>query len=140
MLIFPFFDRFPMLPYLNHTNRRKIDISFIYEDKDKNLKFKIINKWLWYFWKIQKWRNKSILNLQARWFLQYHYTKYFTLVSNSKSLKLSRPKTLINKILSNANLSTIFIETHLKNSVHLNNSKRRLHGCRAVRYGDHIHF
>jgi hypothetical protein len=46
---FPFFDRFSLLPYLNHTNGRKIDISFIYEDKDKNLKFKIINKWLWYF-------------------------------------------------------------------------------------------
>jgi hypothetical protein len=26
---FPFFDRFSLLPYLNHTNGRKIDISFI---------------------------------------------------------------------------------------------------------------
>ena len=91
----------------------------------------------------EKSRNGEInqsITCNIKWFLQYHYTKYFTLVSNSKSLKLSRPKTLINKILSNANLSTIFIEPHLKNSVHLNNSKIRLHGCRAVRYGDHIHF
>ena len=91
----------------------------------------------------EKSRNGEInqsITCNIKWFLQYHYTKYFTLVSNSKSLKLSKPKTLINKILSNANLSTIFIEPHLKNSVHLNNSKIRLHGCRAVRYGDHIHF
>ena len=62
--------------------------------------------------------------------------------SNSKRLKFSKPatKTLINKILSNATLGMVFIAPHLKNSVHLNNSKIRLHGCRAVRYGDHIHF
>jgi hypothetical protein len=34
---FPFFDGFPLLPHLSHNAGRKIDISFIYEDKDKKI-------------------------------------------------------------------------------------------------------
>ena len=32
---FPFFDGFPLLPHLSHHDGKKIDISFIYEDKDQ---------------------------------------------------------------------------------------------------------
>jgi hypothetical protein len=65
-----------------------------------------------------------------------------SLLGSSKDLKFSKSatKTLLNNILSNANVSKVFIEPHLKNRIHLNNSKIRFHGCSAVGHDDHIHF
>ncbi|WP_298780187.1 hypothetical protein [uncultured Polaribacter sp.] len=34
---FPFFDGFPLLPHLSHNDGRKIDVSFIYKDKNMKL-------------------------------------------------------------------------------------------------------
>ena len=31
---FPFFDGFPLLPHLSHNDGKKLDLSFIYEDKN----------------------------------------------------------------------------------------------------------
>jgi hypothetical protein len=140
---FPFFDGFPLLPHLSHNAGRKIDISFIYEDKDKkisNLKPSISGYGI--FEKPRKGEINQSLTCKKNGFWQYDFTKHITFSSSSKDLKFSKSatKTLLNNILLNANVSKVFIEPHLKNRIHLNNSKIRFHGCSAVRHDDHIHF
>ena len=143
MLIFLFFDGFPLFPHLSHNDGRKIDISFIYEDKEKkisNLKPSISGYGI--FEKPRKGEINQSLTCKQNGFWQYDFTKHLTLDSNYKDLRFSKSatKTLINNILSNANVSTVFIEPHLKNRINLNNSKIHFHVCRAVRHDDHIHF
>tara|TARA_R110001592_G_scaffold178441_2_gene419386 strand:- start:790 stop:1302 length:513 start_codon:yes stop_codon:yes gene_type:complete len=140
---FPFFDGFPLLPHLSHTDGKKIDISFIYEDKDKKISnLKPSTSGYGIFEKPRKGEINQSLICKQNGFWQYDFTKYLTFGSSSKDLKFSKSATkiLINNILSNANLSKVFIEPHLKNRVHLHNSKIRFHGCRAVKHDDHIHF
>jgi hypothetical protein len=122
---------------------KKIDISFIYEDKDKkisNLKPSISGYGI--LLKPRKGETNESLTCKQDSFWQYNFTKHLNLGSNSKDLRFSKPaaKTLINKTLSNATLGMVFMEPHLKNRVHLNNSKIRFHGRSAVRHDYHLHF
>ncbi len=138
---FPFFDSFPLLPHLSHNDGKKIDISFIYEDKNRLTNLKPSRSGYGIFEAPLKGEMNQTKICKQNGFWQYDFTKHVTLGTHSKNLKLSKSgtTTLINKILANINVSKIFIEPHLKARLHLNNSKIRFQGCKAVRHDDHIH-
>ncbi|ARV16496.1 hypothetical protein [Polaribacter sp. SA4-12] len=140
---FPFIDGFPLLPHLSHNDGKKIDLSFIYQDKKgKTTNLKPSNSGYGIFVEPTKNEINQTNICKNRGFWQYDFTKYFTLGSFNKNLKLSEKATkkLILKILENNKVSKVFIEPHLKSRLNLNNSKIRFHGCGAVRHDDHIHF
>jgi hypothetical protein len=138
---FPFFDGFPLLPHLSHNDGKKIDISFIYEDENGKTNLKPSRSGYGIFEVPLKGEINQTNICKKNGFWQYDFTKHVTLGTHSQNLKFSKSgtKTLINKILANKNVSKIFIEPHLKARLHLNNSKIRFHGCKAVRHDDHIH-
>jgi hypothetical protein len=140
---FPFFDGFPLLPHLSHNDGKKIDISFIYENKNgevTNLKPSISGYGV--FENPKKGEINITEDCKKRGFWQYDFTKYITLGHVNKNLKLSEKATglLVLELLKHKNISKIFIEPHLKTRLKLNHNKIRFHGCRAVRHDDHIHF
>ena len=140
---FPFFDGFPLLPHLSHNDGKKIDLTFIYENKEREItNLKPSKSGYGVFEAPIKGELSQIEICKQNGFWQYDFTKYLTFGSTKEHFKLSKKatKTLIQLILKNSEVSKLFIEPHLKKRLKLNNSKIRFHGCRAVRHDDHIHF
>ncbi|MFK8058672.1 MAG: hypothetical protein AB8B78_01125 [Polaribacter sp.] len=140
---FPFINGFPLLPHLSHNDGKKIDISFIYEDKNGRItNLKPSNSGYGIFEEPNKKEINQITICKENGFWQYDFTKYLTFGTKKKDLKISEKatKSLINSILKYKNTHKIFIEPHLKRRMNLKNPKIRFHGCSAVRHDDHIHF
>lgn len=136
---FPFYDGFPLLPHLSHNDGKKIDISFMYLDKEGHSTDKkpsvsgygaFVNS-----------KNITAENCLKKGYWQYDFTKYVTF-GKINDLKFDKPKTrlLIQELLSHNKSQKLFIEPYLKASLNLSNEiKIRFHGCQAVRHDDHIH-
>lgn len=138
---FPFIDEFPLFPHLSHNDGKKIDISFMYLDKQGKSTDKkpSTSGYGVYSDSDKNYTYKSCLD-KGYW--QYDFTKYLSF-GTINNLALDKEKTaqLINQLLSIPQSQKIFIEPHLKQSLGLGNkSKIRFHGCQAVRHDDHIHF
>lgn len=136
---FPFFDGFPLLPHLSHNDGKKIDISFMYLNKEGHSTDKkpsvsgygaFVNS-----------TNKTAETCLEKGYGQYSFTKHITfgIVNDLKFDKL-KTRLLIKKLSESKLTEKIFIEPYLKASLNLSNeTKIRFHGCQAVRHDDHIH-
>ncbi len=139
---FPFWDGFPLLPHLSHSDGKKLDLSFVYIDSEGKLtnKKKAISGY-------GVFEEPSILEYnqtykclkKGHW--QYDFTKYLTFGSINNSLQFSEKynKRVLLAIIQNKKIKRIFIEPHLKTRLGITSSKVRFHGCQAVRHDDHIH-
>lgn len=139
---FPFVNGFPLLPHLSHNDGKKIDLSLIYEtpegritDKQKS------NSGYGVFEEPEKGEFDQIEKCKTAGYFQYDYPKYLTLGLINKNLLFSNKgsKLLVEAFLKDQSVGKLFIEPHLKERLHLKNSKIRYHGCQAVRHDDHIH-
>lgn len=139
---FPFIDKFPLLPHLSHNDGKKIDISLIYETENGEItaKQKAISGYGIFEDPLPNEYNQIEQCLNNSYF-QYDFSKYITFGELNKDLHFSEKgtKTLINSLLKNNNLGTIFIEPHLKQRMNLTDYRVIYHGCWAVRHDDHIH-
>ncbi|TMM29700.1 hypothetical protein FDT66_10460 [Polaribacter aestuariivivens] len=139
---FPFFDGFPLIPHLSHNDGKKIDISFVYENKNKettNLKPSNSGYGIFEEPKTDEINQNKKCKQNGNW--QYNFTKYFTLGHSNKNLKISEKATkVLIEIILKSDIHKLFIEPHLKTRLKLKNEKIRFHGCKAVRHDDHIHF
>lgn len=139
---FPFLDGFPLLPHLSHNDGKKIDVSFIYQNKKgkvTNNKPSVSGYGIFVEPLKDEINQTKICKEQGYW--QYDFTKYLTFgAKNGLELSEVATKKLIQIIINNKEVHKIFIEPHLKTRLKLNNQKIRFHGCRAVRHDDHIHF
>lgn len=137
---FPFINGFPLLPHLSHNDGKKIDISFMYLDKQHKTTNKkpSVSGYGVYANDDQNYTYKQCIN-KGYW--QYDFTKYITFGTiNELELDPQNSALLIKQLLNIPNSQKVFIEPHLKNSLGLSNqSKIRFHGCQAVRHDDHIH-
>lgn len=137
---FPFFDGFPLLPHLSHSDGKKIDISLMYlnkEGKSSNKKPSVSGYGVY----AESENNYTCQSCLNKGYWQYDFSKYLTFGTINK-LRLDKEKTahLIRQLLSISETQKIFIEPHLKQSLGLGNEiKIRFHGCQAVRHDDHIH-
>lgn len=140
---FPFIDGFPLLPHLSHNDGKKLDISFVYEDKDKkltNLKPSVSGYGV--FEEPRKTEYDQISVCKSKGYWQYDYAQYLTFGQINSEINFSSrgTKDLMNSIINQPNVRKIFIEPHLKSRMNLKHDKIRFHGCKAVRHDDHIHF
>ncbi len=137
---FPFMDGFPLLPHLSHNDGKKVDISFMYLDKERKPTDKkpSVSGYGFYSNRENNY-NSKICKEKGYW--QYDFPKYLTFGTiNDLKLNAKGTKLLIQKLLSHSKTQKIFIEPHLKQSLGFNNqNKIRFHGCQAVRHDDHIH-
>ena len=139
---FPFINKFPLLPHLSHNDGKKIDISFVYQNKDGQLtnKQKSISGYGVFVAPTANEYNQIEKCINAG-HTQYDFTKHTHLGRINKELHFSKTDTklLIKALLTNKSLGKIFIEPHLKTRMGLNNDRIRYQGCHAVRHDDHIH-
>lgn len=140
---FPFLDKFPLLPHLSHNDGKKIDVSFVYENKEGELtkKKKSISGYGVYEKSTEKEYDQNTACKQKGYW-QYDFPKYLTLGTINTETRFSEKGTraLILEILKQDNVVKLFIEPHLKRRLGLTHKKIRFHGCQAVRHDDHIHF
>lgn len=139
---FPFINGFPLWPHLSHNDGKKIDLSFVYEDKKGN----IVNKaksTTGYGVFEQPLNNEidqtKICKSQGNLF--YDIAKYITLGTKNKHLKFSSKgnQLLLDALVKQPKTSKIFIEPYLKQRLKLSNKKIRFQGCKATKHDDHIH-
>ena len=137
---FPFVNGFPLLPHLSHNDGKKIDISFMYLDKDgkSTNKKPSVSGYGVFSNSEDNYTSKSCIE---KGFWQYDYPKYLTFGTiNRLTLDKIKTKDIINKLHSSPLIQKIFIEPHLKQTLGLfDKDKIRFHGCGAVRHDDHIH-
>ena len=139
---FPFIDKFPLLPHLSHSDGKKIDISFIYQnDNQLNNKKPSISGY-GIFNEPKPSEYNQIKKCKQKGYWQYDYSKLVTFGAFNTHLKLHAKATkyLTELIIKQQSTQKIFIEPHLKKRLKLNSPKIRFHGCKAVRHDDHIHF
>lgn len=140
---FPFIDKFPLLPHLSHNDGKKIDVSLIYENTNKQLinKKPSISGYGAYEEPSSKEYNQNRI-CKNRGYWQYDFPKYFKLGTTNKNINFSKRGTreLIKLILKEKSIGKLFIEHHLKKRMKLVDKKIRFQGCKAVRHDDHIHF
>ena len=139
---FPFINKFPLFPHLSHNDGKKIDISFVYEDKQGKItnKKKSISGY-GVFVPIKNGEYSQTKHCKQKGYFQYDYPKYLTLGKINQELIFSSKgtKKVINAFLKSRKLGKLFIEPNLKKRLGLKDNRVRNHGCRAVRHDDHIH-
>ena len=137
---FPFMTGFPLLPHLSHNDGKKIDIAFMYIDKEghaTNKKPSVSG----YGAYAHSDDNYTAPSCKEQGYWQYDFPKYLTLGTiHNLSLDEKNTRTLITNFLKDHRVQKIFIEPHLKTRLGFSDNDRvRFHGCRAVRHDDHIH-
>lgn len=140
---FPFIDKFPLFPHLSHSDGKKLDLSFLYKDRETNMITNEVPSWIGYG--ICEEPNPGEENrpdyCAKKGFWQYSALKENLPQDAKKDFTFdeNRTKLMINAFVRQKNLGKILIEPHLKTRLNLTSSKIRLHGCNAVRHDDHIH-
>ena len=136
---FPFIDDFPLLPHLSHSDGKKIDISFMYLDKNGESTTKKPSTTG--YGTFVNLTNKTAEHCIDKGYWQYDFTRFLTF-GTIDDLKFDKHKTklLIEELLNYKLTDKIFIEPYLKTELGFDNeTKIRFHGCQAVRHDDHIH-
>lgn len=138
---FPFIDGFPLLPHRYHTDGKKIDVTFIYEDNNKLTNKKPTFSGYGFFEEPKPNEIDQVEDCFMRGYGQYDFTKHVRLGITNPDLVFSEKgnKEFIESVLEKEVVNTIFIEPHLKHRLALQNAKIIYHGCGTVRHDDHIH-
>lgn len=138
---FPFINGFPLLPHRYHSDGKKIDITFVYQDGSKltNLKPSFSGYGIFESPLTGEW--DQINACLDTGYSQYDFTKFVTLGSINPQLQFSETvnRSFLIDLLHEEDVQSIFIEPHLKDRLGLENDKFIYHGCGTVRHDDHIH-
>ena len=137
---FPFLDGYPLHPHKSHHDGKKLDISFIFRDKQKNILGKSPSL-LGYGYvegpkKGEVDKPKECSETNSYYNILYKVTSQNKAVTFDKKLNTS----LLKALSGSKAIDKIFIESHLKNRLGFSRNKKiRFHGCNSVRHDDHIH-
>jgi len=137
---FPFLDGYPLHPHKSHFDGKKLDISFIFRDKKKNILSKSPSL-LGYGYvegpnKGEEDKPKECSETNSYYNILYKITSQNKAVTFDQKLNTS----LIKQLVNSKAIDKIFIEPHLKNRLGFKrNSKVRFQGCNSMRHDDHIH-
>lgn len=140
---FPFIDGFPLLPHLSHSDGRKLDVAFYYQDADGRYLDKATRSPVGYF-AFEQPPKGSLLPckdradlLTLRWdlgFLQALWQPW--------SMEETRTREALRWLSDEGpsfGIEKIFVEPHLAQRLGLSAEKIKFQGCRAARHDDHIH-
>jgi hypothetical protein len=140
---FPFIDKFPLFPHLSHNDGKKVDLSFCYISAATGNPTRECPSWIGYG--ISEEPKKDEVNFpeqcEKKGYWKYSLINHWVSQKNKDKFIFDSVRTacLINLLSSEASISKIFIEPHLKYRLKLTSEKIRFHGCGAVRHDDHIH-
>lgn len=137
---FPLFSWIPMLPHKSHNTGKSLDIAFVYNDSEGEIK-RGSPSWTGYGVfasdKLSKQQKKCLSENGL-----YDMTKYLGLSVGKGEYELNTKLTqdLIRIFHKQRKIKKIFLEPTLKRSLGLGRFKKiRFHGCESVRHDDHFH-
>ncbi len=141
---FPFLTGFPLLPHLSHTDGRKLDFAYYYEDSSGSFLDGVTRSPIGYFAFEQpansdeqpcKGRNDW---LTGRWDLDF-LQPLFPAYRLQKQRTVAAVNWLTTEGVSRFGVEKVFLEPHLKNALGITDDHVRFQGCRAARHDDHLH-
>ncbi|WP_291153062.1 hypothetical protein [Ensifer sp. SSB1] len=140
---FPFFSGFPLFPHLSHSDGRKLDVAFFYQNADGSYLDETTRSPIGYF-AFEQPRPDSILPcrdredlLTLRWDLDFLQSLWPPL-----PLEESRTGEALRWLSgegSSFGIEKIFVEPHLAQRLGVQAESIRFQGCRAARHDDHLH-
>jgi hypothetical protein len=141
---FPFYNGFPVLPHLSHNDGKKIDLAFLYTDKQGNETNNINPSLIGYGAYENPKKNECNTTNYCLNNGYWHYNILEKIISQNNKSKFifdsNRTKELINLLTKDKNADKIFIEPYLKSRMKIKSDVIRFQGCHAIRHDDHIHF
>ncbi len=139
---FPFADGFPLLPHWSHSDGKKLDLAFIYEDKNGAIVNDQPTHFAYGSFVPPKGDEVNTPeNCRQKGYIQYSMISHFVLFPEELGVQKQATSDLIRVIHQHNDVGKIFIEPHLTHRWGLSQlPKIRFHGCHAVRHDDHIHF
>ena len=130
---FPFIDGFPLLPHLSHSDGRKVDLAFYYQDQNQYLPERTRSP-IGYFAFEDGPSNCPDNVVTLRWdldWLQWLWPEY--------GVEPKRMRFALELLAADKRIGKVLIEPHLMESLGVDAGKIRFQGCRAARHDDHIH-
>lgn len=140
---FPFINGFPLMPHLSHSDGKKLDLSFQYNDSQTGKISNSVPSFIGYgiCEEPMKGEEDKPADCRRKGYWQYSLLKEVVPQGNKEKYTLDDERTseLVNSLASHGAIGKIFLEPHLKTRLNLSSSRIRFHGCQAVRHDDHIH-
>jgi len=140
---FPFINKFPLIPHLSHNDGKKLDLAFLYIDRQSGSPSDEAPSIIGYGVNEEPTANEVNMPGQCTLNGNWQYSFMSKIIPQGKKADFvfdaTRTKSLVSLFVSENEVGKIFIEPHLKTRLKLNSDKIRFHGCQAVRHDDHIH-
>lgn len=140
---FPFLNGFPLIPHLSHNDGKKLDLAFLYDEKqtgtDTNESPSLIGYGVCEDPLPGEVNTAEACSQKGYW--QYSFLTAVVPQSGKANFTFDSERTaaLVNLLAYSQLVGKIFIEPHLKRRLGLSSEKIRFHGCQAVHHDDHIH-
>ncbi len=140
---FPFFNGFPLLPHLSHSDGGKLDLAYFYQTPAGEYLPGRTKSPIGY-WAFEEPISGSpqpcadqVTLFTLRWDL-----RWFEPFTRGYDLEKNRTRAAVEWLVTSgkeAGVSKIFIEPHLVEALGVGSDLIRFQGCRAARHDDHIH-
>lgn len=140
---FPFWDGFPLLPHLSHSDGKKLDLSFCYRDTQTGEATNSCPSFIGYGICEEPLPGEAntAASCAAKGHWQYNLLRKLVPQGSKTDFTFDRERTraLVNLFAAQPYIGKLFIEPHLQKRLNLASEKIRFHGCQAVRHDDHLH-
>lgn len=130
---FPFFDGFPLIPHLSHSDGRQADLASYYNSPDGYAPG-LLRSPLGYFAFQRGPTDCPPRHLTLRWDLAWLQP-----LSPDHNLDGPRMIAALNILAADPRIDRVFVEPHIQESLGVSAPKLRFQGCRAARHDDHMH-
>jgi hypothetical protein len=140
----PFFNGWPLLPHLSHSDGKKLDIALLWKDRKSDKYVAETPSVIGYGVFVDPSPNeqKRIQECEAQGFWQYGYMEKVVSQARKPDFRLDEAKTaaMVRLFCEHPKVKKVLIEPYLKTRLGLMDLKNLRHqGCNAVRHDDHIH-
>ncbi len=140
----PFFDGWPMVPHLSHSDGRKLDIALLWKDAQTSQPVTGTPSAIGYgvFEDPRPGEYNYAETCRKRGFWQYSYMEKIISQRRKHLFRLDETRTaaMTRLFCQHPHIRRVLIEPYLKQRLGLSNLENLRHqGCNAVRHDDHIH-
>lgn len=130
---FPF-PGVPMLPHLSHKDGKKVDLCFVYKDRESGCPTRSPSAIGYWIYEQPRSFDKSYPANLLRWDMSW-------IQGLNRHRVLDEPKSreLIAQFSRESRIEKMFLEPHLQQRLGVGGGKVRFQSVRAARHDDHIH-
>lgn len=137
---FPFFDGFPLIPHLSHSDGRKLDLAFYYTDPAGQYVPGVTKSPIGYWAFEEPAGGADACGGKAGW-LRWNMAWFRPFLADMK-LDEERTRAAINWLSTSGQqlgVEKMYLEPHLASRLGAGSGLIRFQGCKAARHDDHVH-